>query len=117
MDSCNPTCSNSQEMKLTLSTWSNASVSPSSITSLLYKSIIARFETFTNIYARLYVLVLNIRVICIPAVHIISFCVSFLSRSRVDEINWRPAPSVMVFIAQGGRALQRERRGHGIESL
>ena len=56
----------------------------------------------------------HIHFICIPAVHIISFCVSFLS--RVDNsINW-PASSVWVFIAQAGRALQRERRGHGFES-
>ena len=43
--------------------------------------------------------------ICMPAVHIISFCVSFLS--RVDELNKLAGSSVWVFIAQAGRALQR----------
>ena len=38
--------------------------------------------------------------ICIPAVHIISFRVSFLSR-LMNSINW-PAPSIWVFIAQLG---------------
>ena len=35
------------------------------------------------------------------AVHIISFCVSFLSRVLMNSINW-PAPSIWVFIAQLG---------------
>ena len=34
----------------------------------------------------------------------------------INSINW-PASSVWVFIAQAARALQRERRGHGFESL
>ena len=38
--------------------------------------------------------------ICIPAVYIISFSVSFLS--RVDELNNWPASSIWVFIAQLG---------------
>ena len=38
--------------------------------------------------------------ICIPAVHIISFCVSFLS--WVDELNNWPAPGIWVFIAHLG---------------
>ena len=38
--------------------------------------------------------------ICIPAVHIISFSVSFLS--RVDELNKLATPSIWVFIAQLG---------------
>ena len=29
---------------------------------------------------------------------------------------WRPASSIWVFIAQAGRVLQRQRRGHGFES-
>ena len=33
----------------------------------------------------------------------------------MNSINW-PALSVWVFIAQAGRALQREHRGHGFES-
>ena len=40
----------------------------------------------------------HIHFICIPAVHIISFCVSFLS--RVDELNKLAPPSIWVFIAQ-----------------
>ena len=40
----------------------------------------------------------HIHFICIPAVHIISFCVSFLSRVE-NSINW-PASSVWVFKAQ-----------------
>ena len=102
MDSCNPTCSNSLANVVMQETWSNASVSPSSITSLLYKRIIVRFETFTNTYARLYVLVLSIHFICIPAVHIISFCVSFLSRSRVDEVNKLAAGSQCMGLHSSG---------------
>ena len=40
----------------------------------------------------------HIHFICVPAVHIISFCVSFLSRVE-NSINW-PASSVWVFKAQ-----------------
>ena len=46
----------------------------------------------------------HIHFICIPPVHIISFCVSFLS--RVDELNELASLQCMG----------RERRGHGFES-
>ena len=49
-----------------------------------------------------------------PAVHIISFCVSFLS--RVDELNILAASSVLIFIAQLVEHSKRERRDHGFES-
>ena len=52
--------------------------------------------------------------ICIPAVHIISFCVSFLS--RVDELNKLAGLQGMGLHSSAGRALQRQRRGHGFES-
>ena len=47
-------------------------------------------------------------------------CTSFHSvfhsfHGLMNSINW-PALSLWVFIAQAGRALQRERRGHGFES-
>ena len=38
-------------------------------------------------------------IICISAVHITSFYVSFLSRVKMNSINW-PAPNIWVFIAQ-----------------
>ena len=43
--------------------------------------------------------------ICIPAVHIISFSVSFLS--RVDELNKLANPQCMGLHSSAGRALQR----------
>ena len=43
--------------------------------------------------------------ICIPAVHIISFSVSFLS--RVDELNKLASPQYMGLHSSAGRALQR----------
>ena len=52
--------------------------------------------------------------ICIPAVHIISFSVSFLS--RVDELNKLASLQYMGLHSSAGRALQRQRRGHGFES-
>ena len=52
--------------------------------------------------------------ICIPTVYIISFCVSFLS--RVDELNKLARLQCMGLHSSAGRALQRERRGHGFES-
>ena len=56
----------------------------------------------------------HIHFICIPAVHIISFCVSFLS--RVDELNKLACLRCMGLHSSAGRALQHERRGHGFES-
>ena len=56
----------------------------------------------------------DIHFICIPAVHIISFCVSFLS--RVDELNKLACFQCMGLHSSAGRALQREHRGHGFES-
>ena len=50
----------------------------------------------------------------IPAVHIISFCVSFLS--RVDELNKLVCTQCMGLLSSAGRALQHECRGHGSES-
>ena len=50
----------------------------------------------------------------IPAVHIISFSVSFLS--RVDELNKLASLQCMGVYSSAGGALQRERRGHGFES-
>ena len=52
--------------------------------------------------------------ICIPAVHIISFGFSFLS--RVDELNKLACLQCMGLHRSAGRALQRERRGPGFES-
>ena len=49
--------------------------------------------------------------ICIPAVHIILFSVSFLS--RVDELNKLASLQCMGLHSSAGRALQRERRGPG----
>ena len=55
----------------------------------------------------------HIHFICIPVVHIISFCVSFLS--RVDELNKLAGLQCMGLHSSAGRALQRERRGHEFE--
>ena len=52
--------------------------------------------------------------ICIPAVHIISFSVSFLS--RVDELNKLASLQYMGLHSSAGRVLQSQRRGHGFES-
>ena len=52
--------------------------------------------------------------ICIPAVHIISFSVPFLS--RVDELNKLASLQCIGLHSSAGKALQRERRGHGFES-
>ena len=52
--------------------------------------------------------------ICIPAVHIISFSVPFLS--RVDELNKLANLQYMGLHSSAGRALQRQRRGHGFKS-
>ena len=41
----------------------------------------------------------NLHFICISAVHITSFYVSFLSRVKMNSINW-PVPNIWVFIAQ-----------------
>ena len=41
----------------------------------------------------------NLHFICISAVHITSFYVSFLSRVKMNSVNW-PAPNIWVFIAQ-----------------
>ena len=49
-----------------------------------------------------------------PVVHIISFCVSFLS--RVDELNKLACLQCMGLHSSAGRAQQRERRGHGFKS-
>ena len=49
--------------------------------------------------------------ICIPAVHIISFCVSFLS--RVDELNKLAGSQSVGLHSSASRALQREHKGHG----
>ena len=51
---------------------------------------------------------------CIPAVYIISFCVLFLS--RFDELNKLAGSQCMGLHSSAGRALQRERRGHGFKS-
>ena len=56
----------------------------------------------------------HIHFIRIPAVHIISFCVSFLS--RVDGLNKLAGVQCMGLHSSAGRALQRERRGYGFES-
>ena len=48
------------------------------------------------------------------AVHIISFCVSFLS--QVDELNKLAGLHCMGLHSSAGRALQRERRGHGFRN-
>ena len=56
----------------------------------------------------------HIHFICIPAVHIIPFCVSFLS--RVDELNKLACPQCMGLYSSAGRKLQREYWGLGFES-
>ena len=56
----------------------------------------------------------HIHFICIPTVHIISFCDSFLS--RVDELNKLACLQCMGLHSSAVRTLQRERRGHGFES-
>ena len=48
-----------------------------------------------------------------PSVHIIAFSVSF--RSRVEELNKLASLQYMGLHSSAGRALQRERRGHGFE--
>ena len=48
---------------------------------------------------------LSVKFICIPAVHIISFSVSFLS--RVDELNKLASLQCMGLHSSAGRALQR----------
>ena len=53
---------------------------------------------------------LHTHFICIPAVHIISFSVSFLS--RVDELNKLASLQYMDLHSSAGTALQRLRRGH-----
>ena len=55
-----------------------------------------------------------IHFICIPAVHIISFCVSLLS--RINELNKLAGLQCMALHSSAGRALQRECRSHGFES-
>ena len=45
---------------------------------------------------------------------LISLCVSFLS--RVDELSKLASLQCMGLYSSDGRALQRERRGHGFES-
>ena len=56
-----------------------------------------------------------IHFICIPAVHIISLCVSFLS--RVDELHKLACSPCMGLHNAVGRALQRERKGHAGSNL
>ena len=56
----------------------------------------------------------SIHAICIHAVDIISFCVSF--NSRVDELNKLAGSQFMGLHSSAGRALQRERRGNVFES-
>ena len=51
---------------------------------------------------------------CIPAVHIISFSVSFFS--RVDELNKLASLQCLGLHSSALRALQRQRRAHGFES-
>ena len=57
----------------------------------------------------------HIHFICIPAVHIISFCVSFLL--QVNELNKLAGSQCMGYHSSAGRALQRERRGLGLNPL
>ena len=50
----------------------------------------------------------------IHIIHIISFCVSFLS--RIDKLNTLACLQCMGLYSSAGRPLQCERRGHGFES-
>ena len=56
--------------------------------------------------------------ICIPAAHIVSFCMSFCVSflSRVDELGKLADSQGMGLHSAAARALQREHRGHGFES-
>ena len=57
----------------------------------------------------------HIHFICVPTVHIISFCVSFFS--RVVELNKLVCLQCMGLHRSAGRVLQRERRGHGLKPV
>ena len=58
---------------------------------------------------------LHTHFICIPAVHIISFNVSFLSRV-MNSINW-PASSMWVFIAQLGEHCSTNAEATGLNPI
>ena len=52
-----------------------------------------------------------------PTVHIISLCVSFLSQvDKLNKLNKLASCQCVGLHSSAGRALQRERRGHGFES-
>ena len=57
----------------------------------------------------------HIHFMCIPAVHIISFCVSFLS--PVDELGELAGLQCIGLYSSAGRAPQRQRRGHGFKTV
>ena len=75
---------------------------------------------FINLFSGYFAILLKLRFncdghiftdfICISAIHIISFSVSFLS--WVDELNKLAGLHCMGLHSSAGRALQRERRGH-----